>query len=64
MVLPVVDISKITSAIPDATANGAWPRVSTQKQVSELSEQSERSMREAQTYALTNGLGLQGGCPP
>ena len=34
-----------------------------QKQVSELSEQSEQSMRKAQAYALTNGLGLQDGMP-
>tara|TARA_B100000674_G_scaffold191840_1_gene156304 strand:+ start:424 stop:2130 length:1707 start_codon:yes stop_codon:yes gene_type:complete len=34
-----------------------------QRQVSELSEQSEQSMRKAQAYALTNGLGLQDGMP-
>ena len=34
-----------------------------QKQVSELSEQSKQSMRKAQAYALTNGLGLQDGMP-
>ena len=34
-----------------------------QKQVFELSEQSEQSMRKVQAYALTNGLGLQDGMP-
>ena len=44
--------------------NGGLPGVSyLQRQVSELSEQSEQSMRKAQAYALTNGLGLQDGMP-
>ena len=34
-----------------------------EKQVAELSEQSEQSMRQAQAYALANGLGLQDGMP-
>tara|TARA_Y100001933_G_scaffold144983_1_gene143550 strand:+ start:174 stop:1874 length:1701 start_codon:yes stop_codon:yes gene_type:complete len=34
-----------------------------QKQVDELKEKSEQSMRKAQAYALTNGLGLQDGMP-
>ena len=33
------------------------------KQVAELNEQSQISMRKAQTYALNNGLGLQDGMP-
>ena len=33
------------------------------QQVDELKEQSAQSMRRAQTYALTNGLGLQDGMP-
>ena len=34
-----------------------------EQQVDELKEQSEQSMRQAQAYALTNGLGLQDGMP-
>ena len=34
-----------------------------QQQVDDLQEQSEQSMRQAQAYALTNGLGLQDGMP-
>ena len=34
-----------------------------EQQVDELKKQSEQSMRQAQAYALTNGLGLQDGMP-
>ena len=34
-----------------------------EKQVDELKEKSEQSMRQAQAYALSNGLGLQDGMP-
>ena len=34
-----------------------------EKQVTELSRQSEQSMRQAQAYALANGLGLRDGMP-
>ena len=34
-----------------------------EKQVDELKKKSEQSMRQAQAYALTNGLGLQDGIP-
>ena len=63
--LPVIEkISKDYQRYPAVIDNGGLPGVSyLQKQVSELSDQSEQSMRKAQAYALTNGLGLQDGMP-
>ena len=66
LVLPVIErISKDYQRYSgrDRQRGLAQGVVYLEQQVDELKEQSEQSMRKAQAYALTNGLGLQDGMP-
>ena len=66
LVLPVIErISKDYQRYSgrDRQRGLAQGVVYLEQQVDELKEQSEQSMRQAQAYALTNGLGLQDGMP-
>ena len=66
LVLPVIErISKDYQRYSgrDRQRGLAQGVVYLEQQVDELREQSEQSMRKAQTYALNNGLGLQDGMP-